>query len=68
VKRQNPACLHYVVLNKGGRASEWIERVLLGGPTVSFIQPNAPTPYAYQWNPTIEHTIRDWLFEIGYLG
>jgi hypothetical protein len=39
-----------------------------GGPTVSFIQPNAPTPYAYEWNLTIDHTMKDWLFEIAYLG
>ncbi len=39
-----------------------------GGPTVSFIQPNAKTPYAYEWNLTIDKTIRDWLFEVAYLG
>ncbi|MFZ0631798.1 MAG: TonB-dependent receptor [Acidobacteriaceae bacterium] len=39
-----------------------------GGPTVSFIQPNASTPYAYEWNLTIDKTIRDWLFEVAYLG
>jgi len=39
-----------------------------GGPTVSFIQPTAPTPYAYEWNLTIDKTIRDWLFEVAYLG
>jgi hypothetical protein len=39
-----------------------------GGPTVSFIQPNARTPYAYEWNLTIDKTIRDWLFEVAYLG
>ncbi len=39
-----------------------------GGPTVSFIQPNAPTPYAYEWNLTIDHTLRDWLFEVAYVG
>jgi len=39
-----------------------------GGPTVSFIQPNAPTPYSYEWNLTIDHTVRDWLFEVGYIG
>ena len=39
-----------------------------GGPTVSFIQPNAKTPYAYEWNLTIDKTIRDWLFEIAYIG
>ena len=39
-----------------------------GGPTVSFIQPNAPTPYAYEWNLTLDHTIRNWLFEVAYLG
>jgi hypothetical protein len=39
-----------------------------GGPTVSFIQPNAPTPYAYEWNLTIDKTIRDWLFEVAYIG
>lgn len=39
-----------------------------GGPTVSFIQPDAHTPYAYEWNLTIQHTINDWLFEAGYVG
>ncbi|HTB98443.1 MAG TPA: TonB-dependent receptor [Terracidiphilus sp.] len=39
-----------------------------GGPTVSFVQPNAPTPYAYEWNLTIDKTIRDWLFEVAYVG
>ena len=39
-----------------------------GGPTVSFIQPNGPTPYAYEWNLTIDHTIKDWLFEVAYVG
>lgn len=39
-----------------------------GGPTVSFIQPNAPTPYAYEWNLTIDHTVKDWLFEAAYVG
>jgi hypothetical protein len=39
-----------------------------GGPTVSFIQPNGMTPYAYEWNLTIDKTIRDWLFEVAYIG
>jgi hypothetical protein len=39
-----------------------------GGPTVSFIQPNAPTPYAYEWNLLVDHTIRNWFFEVGYIG
>jgi hypothetical protein len=39
-----------------------------GGPTVSFIQPNAKTPYAYEWNLTIDKTIKDWLFEVAYVG
>ncbi|MGA8731170.1 MAG: carboxypeptidase regulatory-like domain-containing protein [Terracidiphilus sp.] len=39
-----------------------------GGPTVSFIQPNAPTPYAYEWDLTIDHTIKNWLFEVAYVG
>src|SRR5580698_2697104 len=39
-----------------------------GGPTVSFIQPNAPTPYAYEWNLTVDKTVRDWLFEAAYVG
>ncbi len=39
-----------------------------GGPTVSFIQANGATPYAYEWNLTIDHTIKDWLFEVAYLG
>ncbi len=39
-----------------------------GGPTVSFIQQNAPTPYAYEWNLIIDHTIRNWLLEVAYIG
>jgi len=39
-----------------------------GGPTVSFIQPNGMTPYAYEWNLTIDKTIKDWLFEVAYVG
>ena len=39
-----------------------------GGPTVSFIQPNGKTPYAYEWNLTVDKTIRDWLFEVAYVG
>jgi hypothetical protein len=39
-----------------------------GGPTVSFIQPNAPTPYAYEWNLTLDKTVKDWLFEAAYVG
>ncbi|MGA2807551.1 MAG: carboxypeptidase regulatory-like domain-containing protein [Terracidiphilus sp.] len=39
-----------------------------GGPTVSFIQPNGKTPYAYEWNLTIDKTIKDWLFEVAYVG
>lgn len=39
-----------------------------GGPTVSFIQPNAPTPYAFEWNLTVDHTIKNWLFEAAYVG
>ncbi len=38
------------------------------GPTASFIQPNGATPYTYEWNLTIDHTLRNWLFEVGYLG
>lgn len=39
-----------------------------GGPTVSFIQPNGMTPYAYEWNLTVDKTVRDWLFEVAYIG
>jgi Carboxypeptidase regulatory-like domain len=39
-----------------------------GGPTVSFVQANAPTPYAYEWNLTADKTIRKWFFEVGYVG
>jgi hypothetical protein len=39
-----------------------------GGPTISFIQPNAKTPYAYEWNLTVDHTIKDWLFEVSYMA
>ncbi|WP_161557654.1 carboxypeptidase regulatory-like domain-containing protein [Acidisarcina polymorpha] len=39
-----------------------------GGPTASFIQPDAKTPYTYEWNLTIDRTIKNWLAEVGYLG
>lgn len=39
-----------------------------GGPTVSFIDPNAKTPMAYEWNLSIDKTVRDWLFEATYMG
>jgi hypothetical protein len=39
-----------------------------GGPTASFIQPNGKTPYSYEWNLSLDHTIKDWLFEVSYLG
>ncbi len=39
-----------------------------GGPTVSFIDPDAKTPYAYEWNLSLDHTVRDWLFEATYMG
>ena len=39
-----------------------------GGPTASFIDPNAKTPYTYEWNLTLDHTIKNWLFEAAYLG
>jgi len=39
-----------------------------GGPTVSFIQPNAKTPYAYQWNLIVDHTVKNWFFEVAYIG
>lgn len=39
-----------------------------GGPTVSFIQPNAKTPYAFEWNLIVDHTIKEWFFEAAYIG
>lgn len=39
-----------------------------GGPTASFIQPDGMTPYTYEWNLTVDHTIKNWLMEVGYLG
>jgi outer membrane receptor protein involved in Fe transport len=39
-----------------------------GGPTASFIQPNGQTPYTYEWNLTVDHTLKNWLFEVAYLG
>ncbi len=39
-----------------------------GGPTASFIQPNGKTPYTYEWNLTIDHTLENWLVEVAYLG
>ncbi len=37
-------------------------------PTVAFEQPNGETPYTYEWNLTIDHTLKDWLLEVVYLG
>jgi Carboxypeptidase regulatory-like domain len=39
-----------------------------GGPTASFIQANGRTPYTYEWNLSIAHTLKDWVFEASYLG
>ena len=39
-----------------------------GGPTASFVQPNGPTPYTYEWNLTLDHTVKSWLLEAVYLG
>ena len=39
-----------------------------GGQTASFIQPDGKTPYTYEWNLTLDHTIKSWLFEAVYLG
>jgi len=39
-----------------------------GGPTASFIQPNGKTPYTYEWNLSIDHTLKNWLIEASYLG
>jgi hypothetical protein len=39
-----------------------------GGPTASFIQPNGHTPYTYEWNLSVAHTLRNWLLEVSYLG
>ena len=39
-----------------------------GGPTASFIQPDGKMPYTYEWNLTVDHTIKDWLLEVVYLG
>ena len=39
-----------------------------GGPTASFIQPDGKTPYTYEWNLTIDHTLKNWLVEVAYLG
>jgi hypothetical protein len=39
-----------------------------GGPTASFIQPDAKTPYTYEWNMAIDHTLKNWLLEVSYLG
>ena len=39
-----------------------------GGPTASFIQPNGKTPYTYEWNLTIDHTLSNWLLEVAYIG
>ncbi len=42
--------------------------VVGGGPTASFIQPNGKTPYTYEWNLSIDHTLKNWLLEVSYLG
>ncbi len=39
-----------------------------GGPTASFIQPNGTTPYTYEWNFAVDHTLKNWLMEVSYLG
>ncbi len=39
-----------------------------GGPTASFIQPDGKVPYTYEWNLTLDRTIKSWLFEAVYLG
>ncbi|HEY1985967.1 MAG TPA: carboxypeptidase regulatory-like domain-containing protein [Terracidiphilus sp.] len=39
-----------------------------GGPTASFIQPDGKTPYTYEWNLSVAHTIKNWLLEASYLG
>ncbi len=39
-----------------------------GGPTASFIQPDGKTPYTYEWNLTLDRTIKNWLLEAVYLG
>lgn len=39
-----------------------------GGPTASFIQPNGHTPYSYEWNLSLDRTIKDWLFEVSGIG
>lgn len=38
------------------------------GPTASYIDPNAKTPYTYEWNLAIDQTLGNWLFELSYLG
>lgn len=37
-------------------------------PTASFIQPNGKTPYTYEYNLSIDHTIKNWLLEVAYIG
>ena len=39
-----------------------------GGPTASFIQPNGHTPYTYEWNLSVAHTLKNLLMEVSYLG
>lgn len=38
------------------------------GPLISFIDPHAKTPYTYEWNLSVEHTLRNWLLEVAYVG
>ncbi len=42
--------------------------VMGSGPILSFIDPNAKTPYTYEWNLSVDHTIANWLLEVAYLG
>jgi len=37
-------------------------------PTASFIQPDGKTPYTYEYNLSIDHTIKNWLLEVAYIG
>ena len=39
------------------------------GQSVSFVNPNNPTPYTYEWSLAVQQTfLKNWLLEVTYLG
>ncbi len=37
-------------------------------PTSSFMQRDEKTPYTYEWSLAIDRTLKNWLFEVTYMG